>query len=87
MLLGFATYSQELGSKTVGGFVPNGSNAAKKSRDRTEPIVGAKVLRSFVQRFGLAREPSPLLATSPQSMSQPHVCLKPFRTFYQPCLT
>ena len=38
--LGFAAYAQELGSKTIGGFVPNGGNAAKKSRDRTEPIVG-----------------------------------------------
>jgi hypothetical protein len=37
--LGFATYAQELGSKTVGGFVPNGANAAQKDNDRTEPIV------------------------------------------------
>jgi hypothetical protein len=41
--LGFAAFGQELGSKTLGGFVPNGANAAKKARDRTEPIVGAKV--------------------------------------------
>ena len=51
--LGFATFAQELGSKTLGGFVPNGANAAKKSRDRTEPIVGAKVLLSFLKRFGI----------------------------------
>ena len=51
--LGFATFAQEIGSKTVDGFVPNGANAAKKSRDRTEPIVGAKVLRSFLTRFGI----------------------------------
>ena len=50
--LGFAAYAQVLGSRTVDGFVPNGANAAHKSRDRTEPIVGAKVLREFVRRFG-----------------------------------
>ena len=33
--------------------MPNGANAAKKSRDRTEPIVGAKVLLSFLKRFGI----------------------------------
>ena len=38
-----AAFGQELGSKTLGGFVPNGANGAKKARDRTEPIVGAKV--------------------------------------------
>jgi hypothetical protein len=51
--LGFVTFAQTLGSKTLGGFVPNGANAAKKARDRTEPIVGAKVLLSFLERFGL----------------------------------
>ena len=51
--LGFATFGQTLGSKTVGGFVPNGANAAEKSYDRTEPIVGAKVLRAMVKRFGV----------------------------------
>ena len=52
--LGFATFAQELGAKTLRGFVPNGSNAAQKARDRTEPIVGAKVLESFLTRFGIA---------------------------------
>jgi hypothetical protein len=51
--LGFAAFAQELGSRTVDGFVPNGANAASKSRDRTEPVVGAKVLRAFVRRFGI----------------------------------
>ena len=51
--LGFATFAQELGSKTEHGFVPNGANAAHKSRDRTEPIVGAKVLETFLVRFGV----------------------------------
>eukprot|EP01052_Picozoa_sp_SAG31_P021517 SAG31_NODE_1669_length_7575_cov_2.213483_1_plen_997_part_00 len=51
--LGFATFAQELGSKTIQGFVPNGSNGAKKSRDRTEPIVGAKVLLQMLKRFGI----------------------------------
>ena len=52
--LGAAAFAQELGSRTIDGFVPNGANAASKSRDRTEPVVGAKVLRSFVRRFGVA---------------------------------
>eukprot|EP01052_Picozoa_sp_SAG31_P029445 SAG31_NODE_2928_length_4900_cov_6.506561_2_plen_494_part_00 len=51
--LGLVTYAQELGSKTVGGFVPNGANAAQKDNDRTEPIVGAKVLLEILQRFGI----------------------------------
>ncbi len=51
--LGFVTFGQTLGSKTLGGFVPNGANAAKKARDRTEPIVGSKVLLSFLKRFGI----------------------------------
>ena len=33
--------------------MPNGANAAKKARDRSEPIVGAKVLLSFLKRFGI----------------------------------
>ena len=53
--LGFVGFAQELGSKTVDGFVPNGGNAAKKSRDRTEPIVGAKVLLQMHRRFGIAQ--------------------------------
>jgi hypothetical protein len=52
--LGFATFAQELGSKTVRGQVPNGANAARKSRDRTEPIVGSKVLLQMLKRFGIA---------------------------------
>jgi putative isomerase len=51
--LGITAFAQMLGAKTVDGFVPNGANAAEKSRDRTEPIVGAKVLRAVVERFGI----------------------------------
>ena len=51
--LALTTYAQTLGSKTVAGFVPNGANAAAKSRDRSEPIVGAKTALSLVKRYGI----------------------------------
>jgi hypothetical protein len=53
--LGVATFAQTLGSRTVAGFVPNCASGAKKARDRTEPIVGAKVLRAFLVRFGVVQ--------------------------------
>eukprot|EP00662_Eupelagonemidae_sp_cell21_P046570 gene46570-43611_t len=49
--LGYAAFAQELGSRTTRGFVPNCANAAQKARDRTEPIVGAKVLLAMFRRF------------------------------------
>jgi hypothetical protein len=74
--LGFVTYAQELGSKTVGGFVPNGANAAQKDNDRTEPIVGAKVLLEMVERFGIEDtgwlvELSPIVRLARLGMGKP----------------
>ena len=38
------TGEQVIKSKTENGFVPNGATGGGKSQDRTEPMMGAKVL-------------------------------------------
>lgn len=53
--LGVTAFAQTLGTRTVDGFVPNCASGFLKSRDRTEPIVGAKVLKAFVKRFGMTQ--------------------------------
>ena len=52
MELGFATFAQTLAMRTPDGHVPNCGSATGKARDRTEPIVGAKVMQAMLKRFG-----------------------------------
>jgi hypothetical protein len=50
--LAFVTFAEQMKYRTTNGFVPNCGQGAKKAMDRTEPVVGAKVLREFVNRWG-----------------------------------
>ena len=45
---------QVIRSKTAQGFVPNFSSAGQKSLDRTEPMIGAKVLRVLHDKYAKA---------------------------------
>jgi hypothetical protein len=49
--LAFATFAEQMKYRTTLGFVPNCGQNVAKARDRTEPVVGAKVLREFVKRY------------------------------------
>jgi len=46
------TGEQVIKSKTENGFVPNGATGGGKSQDRTEPMMGAKVLLEMYRKFG-----------------------------------
>jgi hypothetical protein len=39
-------------SKTAQGFIANFASAGQKSLDRTEPMIGAKVLLELYRKFG-----------------------------------
>eukprot|EP00937_MAST-01D_sp_MAST-1D-sp2_P000362 g362.t1 len=43
---------QVIKSKTAQGFVPNFSSAGEKSADRTEPMIGARVLKAMYDKHG-----------------------------------
>ena len=43
---------QVIKSKTENGFIPNGATGGGKSQDRTEPMMGAKVLLEIYRKFG-----------------------------------
>jgi hypothetical protein len=46
------TGEQVIKSKTENGFVPNGATGGGKSQDRTEPMMGAKVLLEMYRKYG-----------------------------------
>ena len=48
----YSALTQVIKSKTENGFVPNGATAGGKSQDRTEPMMGAKVLLEMYRKFG-----------------------------------
>ena len=48
----YSALIQVIKSKTQNGFVPNGATAGGKSQDRTEPMMGAKVLLEMYRKFG-----------------------------------
>ena len=43
---------QVIKSKTENGFIPNGATGGGKSQDRTEPMMGAKVLLEIYKKYG-----------------------------------
>ena len=47
----YSALIQVIKSKTENGFVPNGATAGGKSQDRTEPMMGAKVLLEMYRKF------------------------------------
>ena len=48
----YSALIQVIKSKTENGFIPNSATAGGKSQDRTEPMVGAKVLLEMYIKFG-----------------------------------
>ncbi len=48
----YSALIQVIKSKTENGFIPNGATAGGKSQDRTEPMMGAKVLLEMYRKFG-----------------------------------
>ena len=52
--LAYSNFIQVIRSKTMEGFVPNFAAATRKSEDRTEPPIGAKVLLEMYRRWGSA---------------------------------
>ena len=48
----YSNLVQVIRSKTAAGFVANFASAGQKSLDRTEPLIGAKVLLELYRKFG-----------------------------------
>lgn len=47
----YSNLIQVIKSKTAQGFIANFASAGQKSLDRTEPMIGAKVLLELYQKF------------------------------------
>ena len=50
--IAYSNIFQVVKSKTAAGFIPNYAAGGKKSQDRTEPSVGAKVVLELYRKFG-----------------------------------